>query len=211
MKVLILCTGNSCRSQMAHGFLQSFDENLIVSSAGTEASGKLNLKAVDVMSQIGIDISHHTSDQVEQYLEEEWDYVITVCGGAKETCPRFTGKVKHQLHIGFDDPSDAVGSQEFIDSEFIRVRDEIRKEFYDFYQDEILLKDIDNRSDDAIVCHCANITLGEVRELVRTEHTSIESIREILNKKAQGMCKTQSPSGVCCHTRFNQVIQLLKK
>ena len=80
MKILILCTGNSCRSQMAHGFLQSFSSNLTVCSAGTEASGKLNPNAVAVMKEVGIDISHHTSDSVEKYLNEEWDYVITVCG-----------------------------------------------------------------------------------------------------------------------------------
>ncbi|NTW26315.1 MAG: arsenate reductase ArsC, partial [Lentimicrobium sp.] len=105
MKILILCTGNSCRSQMAHGFLQSFDPGLTVRSAGTEASGMLNQKAVEVMKEIGIDISHHTSDSVDLYLGEEWDYVITVCGGANEACPAFLGKVKHRLHIGFDDPS----------------------------------------------------------------------------------------------------------
>ncbi|MDD3508985.1 MAG: arsenate reductase ArsC, partial [Parabacteroides sp.] len=75
MKVLILCTGNSCRSQMAHGFLQSFDKDLIVRSAGTAAAGKLNAGAVKAMQEIGIDISHHTSDSVEMYLKEEWDYV----------------------------------------------------------------------------------------------------------------------------------------
>jgi len=133
MKILILCTGNSCRSQMAHGFLQSFDPNIKVSSAGTEASGKLNPKAVAVMQEIGIDISHHTSDSVDLYLDEEWDYVITVCGGANEACPAFIGKVKHRLHIGFDDPSHATGSEEFIHSEFIRVRDEIEKAFREFY------------------------------------------------------------------------------
>ena len=137
MKVLILCTGNSCRSQMAHGFLQSFDSNLVVCSAGTEASGKLNTKAVQVMSEIGIDISKHTSDSVAKYLNEEWDYVITVCGGANESCPAFIGKVKHRLHIGFDDPSHAVGTDEFIMSEFYRVRDEIKKGFFDFYQKNI--------------------------------------------------------------------------
>lgn len=133
MKVLILCTGNSCRSQMAHGFLQSFDPSLTVCSAGTKASGKLNPKAVEVMKEAGVDISHHTSDSVEKYLGEEWDYVITVCGGANENCPMFTGKVKHRLHIGFDDPSDAKGTPEFIQSEFIRVRDEIKKGFYELY------------------------------------------------------------------------------
>ncbi len=133
MKVLILCTGNSCRSQMAEGFLQWFDPRIIVRSAGTEASGKLNPKAVAVMKEAGIDISHHTSDSVDLYLGEEWDYVITVCGGANEACPAFIGKVKHRLHIGFDDPSHATGTEEFIQSEFIRVRDEIKAQFYEFY------------------------------------------------------------------------------
>jgi len=137
MKILILCTGNSCRSQMAHGFLQSFNKDLIVRSAGTEASGKLNEKAVAVMSEIGIDISRHTSDSVDLYLNEEWDYVITVCGGANEACPTFTGKVKNSLHIGFDDPSFATGTDEFIWSEFRRVRDEIKVSFLEFYNDKI--------------------------------------------------------------------------
>jgi arsenate reductase (thioredoxin) len=133
MKILILCTGNSCRSQMAHGFLQSFNKELIVRSAGTEASGKLNEKAVSVMNEIGIDISNHTSDSVDMYLNEEWDFVITVCGGANEACPTFMGKVKHRLHIGFDDPSHATGSDVFIMNEFYRVRDEIKAAFFKFY------------------------------------------------------------------------------
>ncbi len=122
---------------MAHGFLQSFDKDLIVCSAGTEASGKLNQKAVKAMQEIGIDISGHTSDSVQKYLGEEWDFVITVCGGANESCPAFLGKVKHRLHIGFDDPSHAVGTDEFIWSEFIRVRDEIKEQFYNLYITEI--------------------------------------------------------------------------
>jgi arsenate reductase len=137
MKVLILCTGNSCRSQMAQGFLQSFDSNITVCSAGTEASGKLNSKAVKAMAEAGIDISHHTSDPVEKYLEQEWDYVVTVCGGANEACPAFTGKVKTRLHIGFDDPSHATGTEEFIWSEFLRVRDEIKAGFYKLYTEQI--------------------------------------------------------------------------
>ena len=137
MKVLILCTGNSCRSQMAHGFLQSYDSSLTVCSAGTEASGKLNPKAVEVMKEAGIDISHHTSDSVDIYLNEEWDYVITVCGGANENCPAFLGKVKHRLHIGFDDPSHATGTPEFIESEYYRVRDEIKEGFWKFYLENL--------------------------------------------------------------------------
>lgn len=137
MKVLILCTGNSCRSQMAHGWLQSFDSNITVCSAGTKAAGKLNANAVKAMAEAGIDISGNTSDQVEQYIDEEWDYVITVCGGANENCPAFIGKVKNRLHIGFDDPSHAVGTDEFIWSEFIRVRDEIKDGFYKLYVEDI--------------------------------------------------------------------------
>ena len=137
MKVLILCTGNSCRSQMAHGFLQSFDKSIKVCSAGTNASGKLNERAVAVMREAGVNISHHTSDPVDKYLDEEWDYVITVCGGANENCPAFLGKVKNRLHIGFDDPSHVTGSEQFIQSEFYRVRDEIRDAFYRLYVEEI--------------------------------------------------------------------------
>ena len=137
MKVLILCTGNSCRSQMAHGFLQSFDPNITVCSAGTKASGKLNEKAVEVMKEVGIDISHHTSDPVEKYLGEEWNYVITVCGGANESCPIFSGNVKHRLHIGFDDPSEAWGEDVFVMKQFRRVRDEIKETFWKFYQENL--------------------------------------------------------------------------
>lgn len=138
MKVLILCTGNSCRSQMAHGFLQSFDKNLTVCSAGTQPTGKLNEEAVKVMAEVGVDISHHTSDSVEKYRNEPWNYVITVCGGANENCPTFSGTVTHRLHIGFDDPSSAKGSPEFIAQEFRRVRDEIKEAFYKLYREEII-------------------------------------------------------------------------
>jgi arsenate reductase (thioredoxin) len=133
MKILILCTGNSCRSQMAHGFLQSFNDKIKVYSAGTRPASKINEKAVAVMNEVGIDISNHIPEPVEKYITEVWDYVITVCDDANETCPVFPGKVKHRLHIGFEDPSKATGSDEFIWSEFRRIRDEIRKKFYDLY------------------------------------------------------------------------------
>ncbi|NLB02920.1 MAG: arsenate reductase ArsC [Bacteroidales bacterium] len=129
MKILILCTGNSCRSQMAHGFLQSFDKNLKVCSAGTEPAKQVNQTAVQVMKELGVDISHHKPKMLDQYILEEWDYVITVCDHANESCPLFMGKVKHRLHIGFEDPSHAQGSEEFILSEFYRVRDEIKERF----------------------------------------------------------------------------------
>jgi arsenate reductase len=123
---------------MVEGFLKSFDERLDIHSAGTEASGKINPQAVKAMAEIGIDISGHTSDPVEKYLEEAWDYVITVCGGANENCPAFYGDVKHRLHMGYDDPSFATGSDDFVWSEYLRVRDEIRDGFYQLYKKEIL-------------------------------------------------------------------------
>lgn len=137
MKILILCTGNSCRSQMAHGFLQSFDNRLDVYSAGTKPAEKVNPMAVKVMGEMGIDLSTHSPKSVNLYTGQEWDYVITVSGGASESCPQFTGEVKNRLHIGFDDPSEATGTSEFINSEFHRVRDEIKARFYDFYQNEL--------------------------------------------------------------------------
>lgn len=137
MKILILCTGNSCRSQMAQGFLQSLDDRLEVYSAGTKPAGSVNPHALKVMQEIGIDISHHTSDSVDLYRDESWDYVITVCDSARATCPLFSGQVALQLHIGFDDPYDATGTEEFILSEYRRVRDEIRHEFHEFYLERI--------------------------------------------------------------------------
>ena len=137
MKILILCTGNSCRSQIAQGFLQSFDSDLTVCSAGTEPSEKVNDKAVAVMNEVGIDISSAYPKSVNQHLDEEWDYVITVCGGANENCPMFTGHVKHRLHIGFDDPAAITGDEEFVMNEFRRIRNEIKNGFYAFYITEI--------------------------------------------------------------------------
>lgn len=138
MKVLILCTGNSCRSQMAHGFLQSIDERLEVHSAGTSPASQVNPQAIQVMHEVGIDISTHTPKSVVIYLNNEWDYVITVCGGANETCPMFVGKVGKRLHIGFDDPSEAIGDNNYVMNEFRRVRNEIKKKVMEFYMTEIM-------------------------------------------------------------------------
>jgi arsenate reductase len=137
MKILILCTGNSCRSQMAHGFLKSFDNRIGVFSAGTDPAIQINSKAVAVMKEAGIDISHHVPVNVEKYLQQSWDYVITVCDDANESCPVFPGKVRNRLHIGFEDPSKVKGTDEFIWSEFRRVRDEIKKAFYKLYTEDI--------------------------------------------------------------------------
>jgi Protein-tyrosine-phosphatase len=140
MKILILCTGNSCRSQMAHGFLQSFDDKLEVFSAGTKPAEKVNPVAIKVMSEIGINLINHTPKSVNLFLDQRWDYVITVCGGANENCPMFIREVKNRIHIGFDDPSEAIGTPDFISSEFYRVRDEIKSYFYDFYVNELKLQ-----------------------------------------------------------------------
>lgn len=137
IKILILCTGNSCRSQMAQGLLQALDAGLFVFSGGTQPAERVNEMAVDVMREIGIDISSHVPTSVERYLDECWDYVITVCGNARDTCPHFTGHVSRQLHIGFDDPSKATGSAAYVHGEFVRVRDEIRREMTRFYLTEI--------------------------------------------------------------------------
>jgi len=136
-KILILCTGNSCRSQMAEGFLKSFDKNLEVYSAGTKPADKVNPFAVKAMKEIGIDISKGIAENVDKYLSQSFDYVITVCDNAKETCPVFMGSVKHRLHIGFDDPADAVGTEEEIMPVYRRVRDEINNEFFNFYKDNL--------------------------------------------------------------------------
>ncbi|MCX6173950.1 MAG: arsenate reductase ArsC [Ignavibacteriales bacterium] len=136
-KILILCTGNSCRSQMAEGFMKSFDSELEVYSAGTNPSTQVHPKAIKVMSEVGIDLSKNYPKKVDQFLGEPFDFVITVCDNAKETCPVFIGKVGKQLHIGFEDPADATGTEEEILSEFRRIRDEIKKEFYKFYEENL--------------------------------------------------------------------------
>ena len=129
MKILILCTGNSCRSQMAHGFLQSFDARLQVFSAGTHPAEQVNPQAVEVMAEAGIDISHHRPTDVATCLNETWDYVITVCDHARESCPAFSGEVRHRLHIGIEDPSEVTGSPETIRQAFIQARDLIKERF----------------------------------------------------------------------------------
>ena len=134
MKILILCTGNSCRSQMAEGFLKSFSNNIEVFSAGTNPSGQTHSKAVEVMTEIGIDISKNYPKNVNKFINYNFDYVITVCDNAKETCPVFSGKVKHNLHIGFEDPAEAEGSEEEVLNIFIKIRDKIKRDFKYFFE-----------------------------------------------------------------------------
>ena len=133
--ILILCTGNSCRSQMAEGFLRSFDSALEVFSAGTKPAESVHPIAVKVMREEWIDISLYKPKSVEEYLYRPFDYVITVCDAANESCPLFTGTVEHRLHIGFDDPAEAKGTQEEVLAVFRRVRNEINQRFRKFYND----------------------------------------------------------------------------
>lgn len=132
MKILILCTGNSCRSQMAEGFLKKFAPNWKVISAGTKPEKEVNPYAIYVMKEKGIDISENQTKSVNKFLNDEFDYVITVCSDAEKECPVFYGKVKNRLHIGFDDPAKIQENEEQILSEFRRVRDEIEIEFLNF-------------------------------------------------------------------------------
>ena len=134
MKILILCTGNSCRSQMAEGFLRSFGPQMEVISAGTRPEKQVNPNAVIVMKEIGIDISGHFPKHVDGFVNESFDYVITVCDNARESCPFFSGKVGKQVHISFEDPADARGTDEEILNEYRRIRDLIKKGFTDFYR-----------------------------------------------------------------------------
>ena len=122
---------------MAQGFLKSFDKELDVHSAGTEPAKEINPVAVEVMREAGIDLTTHYPKSVDNYLNELWDYVITVCDDANEACPFFAGRVKHRIHMGFEDPSKATGTREFVYGKFRKIRDEIREEFLNFYIKEI--------------------------------------------------------------------------
>jgi arsenate reductase len=134
MKILILCTGNSCRSQMAEGFLESFDSRMYVFSAGTHPALHANPNAVAVMKEVGIDISQNEPQSVDLYLADSFDYVITVCDDARESCPYFSGNVRHRMHIGFEDPAKAQGTAEEILGVYRKIRDQIREEFLKFYK-----------------------------------------------------------------------------
>lgn len=132
-RALFLCTGNSCRSQMADGIINhDFTEQIEAFSAGTEPHG-LNPKAVQVMAEIGIDISGNSSDHIKQYAGQQFDYAITLCGDADEKCPILIGGAK-RVHIGFDDPPKATGSEEEVLNVYRRVRDEIRQQLGDYFR-----------------------------------------------------------------------------
>ncbi len=125
-RVLVICTGNSCRSQMAEGYLQQFAGNKAkIYSAGIEAHG-VNPKAIQVMKEDGVDISKHSSNKLEEYQDIDFDVVITVCDNAKERCPYFPAKTK-TFHHDFPDPARATGTEEEILNQFRKVREEIKE------------------------------------------------------------------------------------
>jgi len=127
--VLILCTGNSCRSHLAEGILRHAAGDLLeVHSAGSNPSGYVHPKAIQVMKEIGIDISGHSSKHMNEFLDRKVETVITVCGNADQACPMFPGQV-NRYHWGFDDPAHATGTDEEKLTVFRRVRDEIQRVF----------------------------------------------------------------------------------
>lgn len=124
-KILVLCTGNSCRSQMAEGYLRHLaGDRFEVTSAGLEPS-VVNPRAIQVMQEDGVDISGHTSKDVEQFIGQQFDYIITVCDNARERCPFFPGQAE-RIHWSFEDPAAAKGTEEEILAVFRRVRDQIK-------------------------------------------------------------------------------------
>lgn len=137
-KVLILCTGNSCRSQMAEGLLASFSSNTKVYSAGTKPE-KVNPFAIKAMAEIGIDISKNTSNHVNEYIAIDFDYVFTVCDNAKEICPIYP-KAKQMIHKSFMDPANARGTEKEQLKVYIQVRDQISDYFKAFAKNNLANK-----------------------------------------------------------------------
>lgn len=135
--ILVLCTGNSCRSQIAEGYLRHFaGEKVEIYSAGIETHG-VNPRAISIMKEDGIDISKHTSNNIDEYLDIDFDFVITVCDNAKEHCPIFPTKAK-KFHHNFPDPSKSKGTEEEVLEEFRRVRQMIKSYSQQFVSDNLL-------------------------------------------------------------------------
>ncbi len=137
-RILVVCTGNACRSQMAAAFLRSFDRWLEVFSAGVTPAAEIHPLALEVMQEVGVSLEGETPKHVDEFLEQKFDYVITVCDAARETCPVFAGEVVRRLHIGFEDPSFALGTRTLRLEKFRTVRDEIRSKMSEFYESELL-------------------------------------------------------------------------
>ena len=133
-KILIICTGNTCRSQMAEYILKSFDSELSVKSAGTEPGKQISPRTIKVMSELGMDLSKAKPKNVSCLLTSPFDYVITVCDDAREVCPTFLGLVKNRLHMGFEDPAKATGTEEEVMSKYREIRDQIHVKFQELYK-----------------------------------------------------------------------------
>lgn len=136
-RILVLCTGNSARSQMAEGFLKSFDPRLEVHSAGTDPAPHVNPLAIRAMKEAGVDISTGYPKSVKPFLGQSFDYVVTVCDDADKSCPNFTGRVSKRVHLGFPDPAKATGTDDQRMAVFRAVRDDIRERFREYYDKEI--------------------------------------------------------------------------
>src|SRR6185312_14234026 len=135
-RILVLCTGNSCRSQIAEGYLQTFaGDKAAVYSAGIETHG-VNPKAIEIMKEDGIDISNHTSNHIDEYRDIDFDYVITVCDNAKESCPYFPSNAI-KFHYNFPDPAKAVGDEQEVMYEFRKVREMIKAYAKDFVAENL--------------------------------------------------------------------------
>ncbi len=139
MNILVLCTGNSCRSQMAEGYLKHFaKDNATIYSAGVETHG-VNPRAIAIMKEDRIDISGHTSNNLDEYLDIEFDYILTVCDNAKERCPFFPGKAE-RLHFNFFDPSKVDGTEEELHAAFAKTRNQIKEYCNNFVTTNVITK-----------------------------------------------------------------------
>lgn len=142
-RILILCTNNSARSQMAEGWLHYFDSELDVHSAGTHPAAAVHPTAIEVMAEVGIDLSAARPTSVEAHLDEDFDWLVTVCSDAKQACPEFSGRVANRVHIAFEDPAAAQGAPGEVQKTFRSVRDLMRMRLYRFYCEKLgpLLRD----------------------------------------------------------------------
>ena len=170
------------------GFLKSFDSRLEVYSAGTHPAPYANPKAVTAMHELGIDISGNRPKGVDLFLSDSFDYVITVCGGARETCPAFIGKVTTHLHIGFDDPADAVGTTEEVIQVYRSVRDEIRAGFHALYAGRIKVE--------------MDLEADQLKEIVKEKYGAIASQSKEQNQSS--CCGTTSCCGDVDYTIFSE-------
>jgi arsenate reductase len=135
MRILIVCTGNSCRSQMAEYYLKSYNSKMEVFSAGSKPEKVINPRTIVVMREDGIQMNEAIPNHINEFISHKFDYVITVCGNAERICPVFIGEVKNRLHIGFEDPASANGTDEEVLLIYRKIRDQIKDGFYQFYQE----------------------------------------------------------------------------